>query len=202
MNAYENFAAQQRQKLLNLMNGDTSKFTYIKIEGPMVDNDLIAKYLPKFKEASKKENPDDELLDLLNNFSNEIKQSSNLLENIVKNDRDKEFDRTESLTFAETDKERDWCREHTKKYHEKADKKAFKANPFYGGVSPVSRFITVFEYCSISSWAECRCQECYKKYEQEKEKLDNITDKSKYKKQKKLVDKLYNQAQFTIRDID
>lgn len=252
---YENFLEEQRIKLNALLNGESDyknfpTYTYTEMTYPtkqVVDlakmlkknNELITKYLPKFKEAYKKENSESELLNLLTEFSydrdilfneesapfvrealttsptTEITTTENLqykpeettdaTDSTVKSsllDKSKEFNRSESLTFEETDKEEEWCRQHTKKYHAKLDAAKFKKNPFYGGVSPMSRFITVFEYCSLGSWAECRCQECYKKYEQEKEKLEAITDSKEYKKQKKFVDKLYNQAQFTIRDID
>lgn len=259
MSAYENFLENQRIKTNALLNGESDyknfpTYTYTKIyPAKQVDaakllkknNELITKYLPKFKEAYKKENSEAELLNLLTEFSydrdslfnedlvpfaqeinttnptTEITTTENLQYKPEKTtdatkeksttvstvdtsllSRNKEFNRNESLTFEETDKESAWCRQHTKKYHAKQDAAKFKKNPFYGGASPVSRFITVFEYCSLGPWAECRCQECYKKYEQEKEKLETITESKEYKKQKKLVDKLYNQAQFTIRDID
>lgn len=118
-------------------------------------------------------------------------------------DRSQEFNRTESLTFAETDKEEEWCKKHNDKYHKKEDEKKFKKNPFHGGVSPVGRFVTVWQYCSISSWCECVCKDCYETYRHEKDKLDRLAgDAKNYKKQKKLVEKLYKQAVFTVRDID
>lgn len=118
-------------------------------------------------------------------------------------DRSQEFNRTESLIFAETDKEEKWCKKHNDKYHTKSDKKLYKKNPFHGGVSPVGRFVTVWQYCSISSWCECVCKDCYNKYLKEKDKLERLADDAKnYKKQKKLVEKLYKKATFTVRDID
>lgn len=118
-------------------------------------------------------------------------------------DRSQEFNRTESLTFAETDKEEEWCKKHNDKYHKKEDEKKFKKNPFHGGVSPVGRFVTVWQYCSISSWCECVCKDCYETYRHEKDKLDRLAgDAKNYKKQKKLVEKLYERAVFTVRDID
>lgn len=118
-------------------------------------------------------------------------------------DRSQEFNRTESLTFAETDKEEEWCKKHNEKYHTKSDKKLYKKNPFHGGVSPVGRFVTVWQYCSISSWCECVCKDCYETYRHEKDKLGRLAgDAKNYKKQKKLVEKLYERAVFTVRDID
>lgn len=118
-------------------------------------------------------------------------------------DKSQEFNRTESLTFAETDKEEEWCKKHNDKYHAKSDKKLHKKNPFHGGVSPVGRFATVWQYCSISSWCECVCKDCYEAYRHEKDKLGRLAgDAKNYKKQKKLVEKLYKKAVFTVRDID
>lgn len=117
--------------------------------------------------------------------------------------RKENFNRTESLTFAETDREEEWCKKHNEKYHKKDDKKKIKKKPFYGGVSPTGRFITVWQYCSISSWCECICKDCYSKYLKEKDKLERLAgDAKNYKKQKKLVEKLYKKATFTVRNID
>lgn len=122
-------------------------------------------------------------------------------------DKKQEFNRSESLTFDETDKEEKWCKEHNDRYHRKNDEKKFKENPFHGGVSPVGRFVTIWQYCSISSWCECVCKDCYKKYRKAKKKLEKMSTcvqsyDADCKKQKEKVDELYKRAVFTVRDID
>lgn len=135
--------------------------------------------------------------------------SKNEGQRLVQNTEDKkqEFNRSESLTFDETDKEERWCKEHNDRYHRKDDEKKFKENPFHSGVSPVGRFVTVWQYCSISSWCECVCKDCYKKYKKAKKKLKKMSTcvqlyDADYKKQKQKTDEFYKRAVFTVRDID
>lgn len=103
------------------------------------------------------------------------------------------FCRSYSLTKAEIGRMNKWKEQHYKKYHKKADDKKFKKNPFYGGVSPVSRFIVEFSSCSIGTGADCICTECRKEYEKLRDKIGTA---------RKGLEELSEKYRFEIRGYD
>lgn len=108
---------------------------------------------------------------------------------------DNSFCRSYSLTKAEIGRMNKWKEQHYKKYHKKADDKKFKKNPFYGGVSPVSRFIVEFSSCSIGTGADCICTECRKEYEKLRDKIGTAKTREELKK-------LSERCRFEIRGYD
>lgn len=145
-----------------------------------------------------------------------LKMTDELVHKIYKEPSPNEFVRSESLTYAESQKADAWMKQHEKDFHSE-DKKV------YCGASPVSKYYTKISYCSISSWIECVCSKCEDKYKNVIRELDELEDeankqmqvfdveeqrklkKTRDKRRKALErekDKLYKQAYFEIRGID
>lgn len=145
-----------------------------------------------------------------------LKMTDELLDKIYKEPGPDEFVRSESLTYAESQRAGAWMKQHEKDFHSE-DKKTYR------GASPVSKYYTKISYCSISSWIECVCSKCEEKYKSTVRELDELEDeaskqvkvfdvgeqqklkKMRDKRRKSLEkekDKLYKQAYFEIRGID
>lgn len=133
-----------------------------------------------------------------------------------KKDDPKDYCRTYSLTNRQVAKMDEWVSAHYNKYHKKDDAKKYKKNPFYGGVSPVSRFNVEFTSCTIGTQADCYCSECRKKYNKLKTELDELYDKyddvkddkerkelsKKIKKTKNKQDDAWEVSRVILRDFD
>lgn len=131
-------------------------------------------------------------------------------------DDPEDYCRTYSLTNRQVAKMGEWVSAHYDKYHKKDDSKKYKKNPFYGGVSPVSRFNVEFTSCTIGTQADCYCSECRKKYDKLKAECDELCDiyddakndkekKQLYKKIKKIKDKqdaAWDISRVVLRDFD
>ena len=81
-----------------------------------------------------------------------------------------EYDVLYSLTKEETGKMHEWEKKHNKKFH----KKGFG----YQGAIAVSNFEVRIGTCSIGTWIDCVCLDCFKKYESNK---DNLSEKKNEK---------------------
>ena len=79
---------------------------------------------------------------------------------------EQKYDVNYSLTIEETDKMYEWQKKHNKKFH----KKGFG----YQGVSPVSNFEVRFGSCSIGTWAECVCLNCFNKINNDNKNVEKV----------------------------
>lgn len=136
-----------------------------------------------------------------------LKMADELLDKIYKEPDPNSFVRSESLTYAESQKAEAWMKQHEKDCHSE-DKRT------YSGASPVSKYYTKISYCSISSWIECVCSKCEEKYKDIVRELEALEDEASkqagerrgLKKRREALererDKLHKQAFFEIRGID
>lgn len=165
------------------------------VSGENNDKNYLEKDESKIEELV--ENKKSEI-DLYNDFLESLKKRSakKRAKKYISVEKDEtEFVRSYSLTEKEVDKMNDWKEKHYNKYHKKDDEKKFKKNPFYSGVSPVSRYKVEYTTCSLGTSVDCVCTDCRKDYENEKRKIDLI--KLKYSKtsnnlERKSLDAKYN----------
>lgn len=170
------------------------------------------------KEENSTENKKSDI-DLYNDFLEKLKIQSvkrAAKKNVIVERDETEFVRSYSLTEKEVDKMNDWEESHYNKYHKKDDEEKYKRNPFYGGVSPVSKYKVEWMTCSIGTSADCVCVECSKKCDKLNRKINKLNkklcsteEKNKREKiSKKIVNitginkEIYNESRFCVRELD